>query len=61
MVEIDSICSQIGPMIEALKLLTSDATVDLNQTENLNNSTIKEDFMAYFSNNEAAEKEQQNQ
>ena len=47
-------------MIEALKLLTSDATVDLNQTENLNNSTIKEDFMAYFSNNDAAEKEQPN-
>ena len=32
----------------------------MNQTENLNNSTIKEDFMAYFNNNEAGEKEQTN-
>ena len=34
MTEIDQICSQMGPMIEALKLLTcADQTVDLNQTE----------------------------
>ena len=33
MFEIDQICGQIGPMMEALKILTSDLTVDLNQTE----------------------------
>ena len=36
--EMAQICGQIGPMMEALKLLTCDVTVDLNQTEMLNSS-----------------------
>ena len=32
MSEIDQICCQIGPMMEALKLLTAADTVDFNQS-----------------------------